>query len=170
MTFLIPIKCFLNNLILSVNSKPLWIWIMRRYQRKLWYLLKKNHLALCCCFKCFRTKITICHWLPFFPLSGGHSVSVAPFGYDNHCAYWRPAGRLPENPQPDDHHQCQEADELRRWECQQRALNYTTDLITQTRLDLHNHTLLWNGPSFHLNFIDTFPQDRTLKGCWKERH
>lgn len=55
-----------------------------------------------------------------FSLSGGHGVSFAPSGDDNHCANWRPVGRLPENPQPDDHHQCQEAHELWRWECQKK--------------------------------------------------
>lgn len=60
---------------------------------------------------------TILLSLPF-SLSGGHGVSFAPSGDDNHCANWRPVGRLPENPQPDDHHQCQEAHELWRWECQ----------------------------------------------------
>lgn len=49
-----------------------------------------------------------------FSLSGGHGVSFAPSGDDNHRANWRPVGRLPENPQPDDHHQCQEAHELWR--------------------------------------------------------
>lgn len=49
-----------------------------------------------------------------FPLSGGNGVSFAPSSDDNHRAYWRPVGRLPENPQPDVHHQRQEAHELWR--------------------------------------------------------
>lgn len=46
--------------------------------------------------------------------SGGHGVSFTPSGDDNYRASWRPVGRLSENPQPDVHHQCQEAHELWR--------------------------------------------------------
>lgn len=48
------------------------------------------------------------------PLTGGHGVSFAPSGNDNHRANWRPVGGLPENPQPDVNNQRQEAHELWR--------------------------------------------------------
>lgn len=54
--------------------------------------------------------------LHIFSMSGGHRVSFAPSGDDNYRAYRWPTGWLPEEPQPDVHHQRQKAHELWRWE------------------------------------------------------
>lgn len=77
-----------------------------------------------------------CHSLTYtfpllFPLSGGHGVSFAPSGDDNHRAHRRPVGRLPENTQPDVHHQRQEAHELWRWVCQ----TVKGDILRKVRMD-----------------------------------